>query len=74
MTRDSVIEILTAVGLNLVHNEPGDYDIGTNGYLIFERSDQTYFRVDFMDDSMTSGYYNDIQVVRPYEKTITVWE
>ena len=70
-----LIGLFKTFGYTLEHAEPGDYDSGRNGFLVFKHPDQKDFvRVDLQEDSYSGGYYGGYTYVQPKQKTITVWE
>ena len=73
--REFIEGLFNVFGYYTEENKPGNYDAGTDGYLVFKHpNDSEYVLVNLQEDSYSGGYYSSYRMVKPTKKTITVWE
>lgn len=73
--REAVKVAMDEIGWVLLHDEPGQYDPSIDGYLVYQDPDsKDIWRINFYDDSYSSGYMSSCKKVTPKTKTITVYD
>jgi hypothetical protein len=75
LDRYDVGKLMNCINWELVHDEPGVYDPSIDGYLIYKNpKDDTLWRIDFYEDSYSSGTLSGVREVSKSTKTVTVYE
>jgi len=73
--REFLRTLFDVFGYSLEHDELGNYDKGTDGYLVFKHpEDDFWIKVFLTEDSYSGGYYSYHAQVQPTTKTITAYE